>query len=223
MLQIIYLYGFASGPHSNKAQFFKRKFSTSAIPFDIYDYIPDKTSFQNMKLSILTRNLDSYIKENHPKEEELILFGSSFGALISTLYTFLHPDRIRKLILMAPALGFSAQIMVKLHNTPLTHWKEKGVIPVFHYRYDQEIPLAYSFYEDLVNHPPPDIEKLRIPIPTLILHGKFDDVVPLIWSQQYAKINPEATLHILNGDHQLLDQKGVMWKIIIDFLNKDRR
>jgi pimeloyl-ACP methyl ester carboxylesterase len=223
MLQIVYLYGFASGPHSNKAQFFKGKFSTSAIPFDIYDYIPDKASFQNMRFRFLMRDLDLYIKENHSKEEELILFGSSFGALISALFTFFHPDRIKKLILIAPALGFSAQRIVKLHNISLTLWKENGVIPVFHFRYDQEIPLAYSFYEDLLSHPPPDIEKLQIPVPTLILHGKFDDVVPLIWSQQYAEINPEATLHILNGDHQLLDQKEVMWKIIVDFLNIDRK
>ncbi|MFW9905309.1 MAG: alpha/beta fold hydrolase [Candidatus Thorarchaeota archaeon] len=223
MLQIVYLYGFASGPHSNKAQFFKRIFSTATIPFDIYDYIPDKASFTNMKLSILTKNLHLYIEDEHPKEEELILFGSSFGALISALYTFIHPDRIKKLILMAPALGFSAQRIVKLYNIPLIVWKKKGVIPIFHYRYDQEIPLDYSFYEDLVSHPPPDIEKLRIPIPTLILHGRFDEVVPLVWSRQYAEINPEATLHILNGDHQLLDQKEVMGEIIVDFLNKGRR
>lgn len=222
-MQIVYLYGFASGPQSNKAQFFKRKFSTISIPFDIYDYNPDKASFTNMKLRFLSRNLSSYIKEKHSREEELILFGSSFGALISTLFTFLYPDRVKKLILMAPALCFSAQRIVKLYNIPLTLWKENGVIPVFHYRYDQEIYLAYSFYEDLVSYPPPEIEKLRIAVPTLILHGKFDDVVPLEWSQHYAEINPEATLHILNGDHQLLDQKEVMWKIIVDFLNKDRR
>ncbi|MFX0206945.1 MAG: YqiA/YcfP family alpha/beta fold hydrolase, partial [Candidatus Hodarchaeota archaeon] len=193
MLQIVYLYGFASGPQSNKAQFFKRKFSTSAISFDIYDYIPDKASFTNMKLSFLTRNLGLYIDKNHSKEEELILFGSSFGALISTLYTLLQSDKIKKLILMAPALGFSAQRIVKLHDIPLTLWKENGVIPVFHYRYDQEIPLAYSFYEDLISYPPPEIEKLRIPVPALILHGRFDDVVPLVWSQKYAEINSEAT------------------------------
>ncbi|MFX1516800.1 MAG: YqiA/YcfP family alpha/beta fold hydrolase [Promethearchaeota archaeon] len=220
-MQIIYLYGFASGPLSNKAQFYKDKFSFSGIPFDIYDYVPDEDSFTNMKLSVLIDNLHTNIENNYSVEEELILFGSSFGALISTLFPFFHPNRIAKLILMAPALGFSAQRLVKIHNIPLGLWKKKGNIPVFHFRYEQEIPLGYSFYEDLLNNPPPKIKKLRIDVPTLILHGKFDDVVPLSWSQQFVEINPKATLHILDGNHQLLDQKEVMWKLVEEFLNRD--
>ena len=173
-----------------------------------------------MKPSILIKDLYSYLESKYSGQEKPILFGSSFGALISTLYAFLHPDRIQKLILMAPALGFSADRLVKLHDIPLAAWKEKGYILVFHFRYDQEIPLAYTFYEDLFSNPPPKIKKLRIDVPTLILHGKSDDVVPLSWSQQFLEINPEATLHVLNGDHQLLDQKEIMWKIIKDFLNR---
>lgn len=174
-----------------------------------------------MKLSVLIDNLSTYVKAKYSVKGNLVLFGSSFGGLISTLFTFLYPTRITKLILMAPALGFSAQRLVKMHNIHLGRWKESGVIHVFHFRYDQEIPLGYSFYEDLLSNPPPKIKKLRIDVPTLILHGKSDDVVPLSWSQQFVEINPEATLHILNGDHQLLDQKEIMWNFVEDFLNRD--
>ncbi|UCG04538.1 MAG: alpha/beta fold hydrolase [Candidatus Heimdallarchaeota archaeon] len=220
-MHIVYLYGFASGPQSNKAQFFKRKFAFSNVPFDIFDYIPDKESFTSMRLSILTNNLHEYIEMEHSGEKELILFGSSFGCLVSAWYTYLHPDKIKKMIFMAPALGFSARRIVKLFEIPLNLWKNRGNVPVFHYRYNQEIPLAYSFYNDLLSNPPPEISKMRIHVPTLIFHGKFDDVVPLSWSQQFIEINPEASLHILNGDHQLLNQKEDMWKIVKDFLNRD--
>jgi pimeloyl-ACP methyl ester carboxylesterase len=222
-LQIVYLYGFASGPQSNKAQFFKKRFDALNIPFDIYDYIPDIDSFMNMKSSLLLRNFHSYLKRYYSETNNLILFSSSFGGLISSWYACLHPSKIKKLILMAPALGFSAKWIIKLFDIPLNVWKKQGFVSVYHYRYDQKIPLKYSFLEDLLSNPPPDIETLQIPIPTLVLHGEFDEVVPLSWSQQFAEINPEATLHILNGDHQLLDQKEVMWKIVADFLNIDRR
>ncbi|MHA2202630.1 MAG: alpha/beta fold hydrolase [Candidatus Hodarchaeales archaeon] len=220
-MQIVYLYGFASGPQSNKAQFFKRKFASLDMSFDIYDYIPNRDSFTNLKTSILLENLLSHLETNYFGENNLILFSSSFGGLISAWYTYLHPEKIKKMILMAPALGFSAQRIVKLFEIPLTFWKEHGYVPVFHYRYDQEIPLAYSFYTDLLVNPPPDVEKMRILVPTLILHGRFDDVVPLVWSQQFIQINPEARLHILNGDHQLLDQKEEIWMVVEDFLSTD--
>lgn len=222
-MHILYLYGFASGPQSNKAQFLKRKFASVDISFDIYDYIPDRDSFTNMKPSILIKNLHSYIEMNYSGEKNLVLFGSSFGGLITTWYTYLHPDKIKKMILMAPALGFSAQRILKMLEIPPSLWKEQEYVSIFHYRYNQAIPLAYSFYKDLLDNPPPDIKKLRILVPMLILHGKFDDIVPLLWSQLFVQNNPEVTLQILNGDHQLLDQKEVIWKFVEVFLTIDRK
>ena len=218
-MRILYLYGFASGPGSDKAQFFKNKFSSLNVLFDIFDYIPDKESFKNLKTSLLLENLHSYIGLNYPKDD-LILFGSSFGGFLLAWYANRHPEKkIRKLILMAPALGFSASRILKILEITPSIWKEQGFVPVFHYRYNREIPLAYSFYEDLSTNPPPNFEKMITPIPTLILHGTFDEVVPLSWSQQFADNNQQVTLHVLNGDHQLLDQKEIMWEIVKVFLN----
>ena len=148
----------------------------------------------------------------------MILFGSSFGGFLLTWYTCEHPEKIKKLILMAPALKFSsASIIAILEIDPMT-WKARGHIPVFHYRHNKEIPLAYSFYEDISANPPPNFNKMNISIPTLILHGKYDEVVPLSWSQEFAVINQNVNLHPLNGDHQLLDQKQIMWELIRKFL-----
>ncbi len=213
-MRILYLYGFASGPQSDKAQFFKNKFSSVDVRFDIYDYIPDIKSFTNLKTSHLLEKLHSYIQKHYPKKD-LILFGSSFGGLLSTWYASKHPEKIKKLILMAPALKFSSLISTILD--PVI-WKEQGHLPVFHYRHNKEIPLAYSFYEDISANTPPNFEKTNISIPTLILHGKSDEVVPISWSQKFAAFNQNATFHPLNGDHQLLDQKETMWNLVKEFL-----
>ena len=39
-------------------------------------------------------------------QSELVLIGSSFGGLMATLFADKNPDRVRRLILLAPALNF---------------------------------------------------------------------------------------------------------------------
>jgi len=55
-MKLLYFYGFSSGPQSNKAQFFKNKFSglKPSIEFQIVDYIPNRESFTNLRTSKLT-------------------------------------------------------------------------------------------------------------------------------------------------------------------------
>lgn len=214
---ILYLYGFASGPQSDKAQFFKNKFTSLGVTFDIFDYIPDEESFRNLTTSLLLENLHSYIELNYPKEH-IILFGSSFGGFLLTWYVSRHPERIRKLILMAPALRFSVSSVCKIHGITPSLWKKQGFVLVSHYRYNREIPLNYTFYEDLLTNPPPDFKNVEIPIPTLILHGKSDEVVPVAWSQTFADLNQQVLLYTLEGNHQLLDQKEIMWELVKEFL-----
>ncbi len=214
--EILYLYGFASGPLSTKAQFFKAKFN-QRTSFLIYDYIPDKESFTNLKTSTLLNDLHVFILREFP-EKQLILFGSSFGGLLSLWYSYLHPEKISKLILMAPALEFSANVIAELLEITPAEWKESGFVTVNHYRYNQDVPLSFTFYEDILKNPPPNFYQCEFSIPTLILHGEFDEVVPISWSRDFAEANLNVTLHELKSDHQLLDQKEKMWTIIDSFL-----
>jgi len=119
---------------------------------------------------------------------------------------------------MAPALEFSASSIINILDVTDSEWKSKEKIFVDHFCYNNKIPLVYSFFEDLKINPPPNFSKIKLAIPTLILHGKFDDVCPVEWSQRYAEKNPNVELHILNSDHQLLDQREKMWLIIRQFL-----
>ncbi|UCE13483.1 MAG: alpha/beta fold hydrolase [Candidatus Heimdallarchaeota archaeon] len=215
-MRIVYLYGFASGPQSDKAQFFKKKFTKLNVSFDIYDYIPNRENFTYLKTSTLLEKLNAHIKKKY-SGEKVILFGSSFGGLISTWYTHLYVENVSKLILMAPALRFSASRICKLLEIIPSQWKKRGVVPIFHYRYDREIPLAYSFYEDILANPPPEFKDNTFSIPTLIFHGKFDETVPVEWSQELQFVQ-NVIFHTLNSDHQLLDQKNTMWNIIREFL-----
>ena len=212
-MQIIYLFGFASGPLSDKTQFFKEKFSSKRIEFQIYDYQPTPNAFSNMRVSHLVKNLHNYISINFP-EEKVSLFGSSFGGLLVTLYTHLYPERVDRLFLIAPALQFTAEFISQTLNAPFSQWEEDGETPVEHYRFNGNIPLKFSFLKDLKENPVPKFSLTNFPVKTMIFHGEEDEVVPSIWSVNFGQLNSKVKTHILNGDHQLSDQKLKIWNII---------
>ncbi|MHA2173596.1 MAG: YqiA/YcfP family alpha/beta fold hydrolase [Candidatus Hodarchaeales archaeon] len=219
-MQVMYLYGFASGPLSEKAQYFKQKFSFTSIDFQIIDYIPNSEAFTQMKPSRLVKFIENYIKVHHSSDEELVLLGSSFGGLIASWYTQLNPKTVSKLILIAPALNFTPKYISHILDTNAYKWEKTGSVYVDHYRYGKHIPLNYSFLQDLQSYPPPVFQDESLPVPTCIFHGIKDDVIPIKWSLDLASQNSLISIYPINGDHQLLDRKEEIWNNIIEFLQK---
>jgi hypothetical protein len=209
-MQIVYLYGFASGPFSDKAQFFKKKFTSVGSRFQIFDYLPNIHEFSNMKISQLHKNLHKYLKK-HFRNEKVTLFGSSFGGLLAAMYAHLHPEKVNQLILIAPALHFTPEFITQTLSTSLSKWKVNRETLVDHYRFNERIPLEFSFIQDLKENPVPTFSATEFPVQTLIFHGNHDETVPPTWSVDFAHSNPKVKAHILNGDHQLLDQKERIW------------
>ena len=212
-MQIVHLYGFASGPDSDKAQFFRSKFESAGLDFHIYDYIPNPHEFSNMKISELHNNLHQYMLGSF-HNEKVILMGSSFGGLLVTLYAHLHPEKVDRLILIAPALRFTAEFITQTLCTSLLKWEKEGETHVEHYRFGAAIPLKYSFLMDLRKNPIPMFSRYKFPIPTIVFHGDNDEVVPAAWSVSFAQSNPRVKTYILKGDHQLLDHKIKIWNEI---------
>ena len=67
-------------------------------------------------------------------KEDLILVGSSYGGLMAAVYACLHEERVRKLVLLAPAL----------HLEPFTpHLNKELQIPIvlFHGLQDDVVPI----------------------------------------------------------------------------------
>jgi alpha/beta superfamily hydrolase len=92
-------------------------------------------------------------------------------------------------------------------------------LPVFHSRFNQDLPLAYDFVEDLARNPPPNFFQSPPPCPTLIFHGAYDEVVPLAWSQEFAQGRANVTLRVVDSDHQLLTRLDEIWSDIRTFLH----
>jgi pimeloyl-ACP methyl ester carboxylesterase len=86
--RLIYLHGLESDSNSGKARQFREWFPGMLTP----DF---KGSFEERmgQLEPILAGKDGWI-----------LIGSSFGGLMGTVYTCQHPTKVRKLILLAPAL-----------------------------------------------------------------------------------------------------------------------
>jgi len=67
-------------------------------------------------------------------KDDLILVGSSYGGLTAAVYAYLHEERVKKLILLAPAL----------HLEPFQPYLNKTLqipVTVFHGLQDEVVPL----------------------------------------------------------------------------------
>ncbi len=88
------------------------------------------------------------------------IIGSSFGGLMGAIFTCQHPDQVRRLILLAPALM---------------------------------LPEFASF-----------LDKGPVTVPTTVIHGTADEVVPLEEVRQIAqKVFANLTYRIVDDDHRL--------------------
>jgi pimeloyl-ACP methyl ester carboxylesterase len=54
--------------------------------------------------------------------------------------------------------------------------------------------------------------QLLRPVPTLILHGQHDEVIPLFASRNYASVRPWVQLMQLDSDHALSDVMPQIWE-----------
>jgi uncharacterized protein len=204
----LYLHGFASGPSSRKAQYFQDCSQAAGLDVEIPDF--NTGGFEHFTLS---RQLQQAAACLPPGSEPVTAIGSSLGGWAALLLAeqYLQIDR---LILLAPALGFPGSWLDKLGSGALQRWQQQGSWPVYHYGAGQEIPLSYDFVVDAEQYRSVQLQR---PVPTLILHGIQDEVVPIAVSREYALDRPTVKLIELASDHGLGDVLPRLWQETMDF------
>ena len=211
MLKYLYLNGFASSPNSTKAQYLRSQFQALGIDLHIPDL--NQNDFTHLTL---TRQIQQ-ASQIMAAWEQGILIGSSFGGLTSAWLTQ-QPEltpKIDRLILLAPAFGFLDYWLAKLGSDQLLHWRTTGMLPVYHYSHNKNLPLSYTFITDAQQYAD---DRLQTPTPTLILHGRQDDVIPIQASRDYTATRSWVQLIELDDDHSLGNVKEEIWQAVRDFL-----
>ena len=210
MTAYIYLHGFASSPRSNKARYLHDRFAELNLDLQVLDL--NQRDFTNLTL---TRQISQTIAAFPDRDTPVVLIGSSFGALTSA-WAAQQRSQVAKLVLLAPAFGFPHSWYSRLQPEQIEQWRESNYLSVYHYGENKEIPLSYNFLQDAENYPLADLKRS---LPTLIIHGSNDDVVPIEVSRDYAQQHQGVELVELDSDHGLNDVRDKIWQSTRDFLN----
>ena len=98
-MRYLYLHGFASGPQSRKAQFFREKLASVGVSLEIPAL--DEGDFEHLTIS---RQLALIAREL--RGERVVVMGSSMGGYLASLYASQYPG-VERMVLLAPALATS--------------------------------------------------------------------------------------------------------------------
>jgi predicted esterase len=114
----VFIHGLESSSLGTKGVFFRERYPDMIIE----DYFGSFSQRMEKLEGLLAR-------ENH-----LFLVGSSYGGLMAAVYACLHEERVKKLILLAPALHLEPY-------QPCLQKKLSMPIAIFHGRQDDVVPL----------------------------------------------------------------------------------
>jgi pimeloyl-ACP methyl ester carboxylesterase len=209
-MRVVYLHGFASGPQSGKAQFFRKRFEERGIAVEIPQL--DQGDFEHITVSGMLGVIDGAVRG-----EPVVLMGSSLGGYLAGLYAARNPN-VERLILLAPAFQFPSRWRER-HQEQLAEWKRDGSLPFFHYGFGDERPLGYSFVEDSSKYEDqPDFDQAA-----LVIHGVHDTVVPIEVSRHFCSGHRNARLHEVDSGHELTDVLEQLWAQTALFLPSQNR
>ena len=218
---IIFLHGFMSDIEGEKPSALIKFANKKKIGFLAIEYSGHgKSSGEFTKGNISSWSNDIKISlKRLINKKSFILVGSSMGAWISLIIFKYFKDQIKGFVGIGSAPEFTEKIMWK--NFSKKTKKEilkKGISYVKSGEY--VYPITRQFIKDGKANKVLS-KKIHSKIKVTMLHGKKDDVVPVIFSKKVLSIFPNAKKNlriIKDGDHSLSKKRSLI--AIVKELNK---
>ena len=208
---VVYLHGFASSAHSGKARYFGERLQQRGIEFVAPDLnVPDFSTLT------VTRMIDQTGDLIEKARGPVTLIGSSLGAFVAVNAAMKWPDRIGRLVLMAPALDFGDEGLKGPGGADLAAWKAAGQLMVFHFAYGRMMPVHYELYADARRY---DAMNADVKMPILVFQGRRDTAVDPATVETWSRRRPNVELHMLDDDHQLTASLPYLWDVTSRFLD----
>jgi len=152
---------------------------------------------------------DVLIKHLDEGEYDLVV-GSSMGGLAAANASSMRPSEDIRLLLIAPAFGL-AENWEGMEETGRSAWKTTGERRYTGFELD--IVLPWEFMESA--------ERMSWPIPahpTSIMHGRFDEVVPISYSRKVNESCKNVTLYETDDGHRMKDSLSLIQEIASELM-----
>jgi alpha/beta superfamily hydrolase len=229
---VIMCHGFATckDSYTNKTlETMLNKKGIATFRFDFFGHGESAGKFEDITVSEGvddTLSAISFIKKLGYKK--IGLMGSSFGGICSTLAAIkLAKSKISNhdlfvLVLKSPVSDFMEVELQNIGKEHIVLWKKNNYID---YDKKRKLRLKYSFFLNLKKHKVyADASKIKIP--TLIIHGDKDEIVPVSQSFKLVRLIPTSELVVIKGaDHRYSKRQefAAVMKLISDFVVKKAR
>lgn len=195
MEHFAYLHGFASSSLSTKGQRFARGFAEHGHELCLPEL--NRPDFARLTISGALEAFDELVERSGPGRWGLI--GSSMGGWVASLWARRHPERVGKVVLLCPGFGLVERWPEMIGPEAMEAWEREGTLE-WPDGAGRPTPVHWGFVEDARAHDP----RPAPAAPTLVFHGRGDEVVPVESSRRWATEHPEqVTLVELEADHRM--------------------
>lgn len=208
-LNVIYLHGFASSARSTKGTFFTSKLRELGVTVHSPDF--NEPDFSTLTITRMVTQVER-VMDGLPSGPPAVI-GSSLGGFVAVQVALRRA--VDRLVLLAPAVDFSANRLRDLGDRGLDEWQRTGHLNVFHYGYGRTMPVHYGLYTDACEY---DCLDAQLSMPIQVFQGRRDTAVSPESVQQWAARRPNVELHMLDDDHQLTASLDYIWREMKRFL-----
>ena len=220
-LYIIFLHGFMSDLEGDKPKTFLKYCKKQKLGFLGLEYSGHGKSsgkFTHGNISKWSKEIQITIKKI-VKKNNFILVGSSMGSWLSLNQFKYFKKQIKGFLGIGSAPEFLERLMWKKFTKKMK--KETIKKKIYNLKHgDYEYPISYQLIKDgrknkVLN------KKINSKIQITMIHGRKDEVVPVVYSRRVLSVFSKAKKKLLifnNGDHSLSSKKNL--KKIITELDK---
>ena len=198
-LYIVFLHGFMSDIEGEKPKIFFKYAKKNKLGFLALEYSGHGKSsgkFTNGNISNWSKEVKILIKRI-VKKNKFILIGSSMGAWLSLNQFKYYKKQIKGFLGIGSAPEFLENLMWKKFTKKI----KKEIIKngIYNLKHgDYEYPITYQLIKDGKKNKVLN-KKINSKISVRMIHGKKDEVVPVVYSQKVLKMFNNANKKLIIG------------------------
>ena len=211
-LYIVFLHGFMSdltGDKPKTLQKYCRKKKIGFLGLEYSGHGKSSGKFTNGNISKWTKEIQILVKKI-VKKNDFILVGSSMGSWLSLNQFKYFQKQIKGFMGIGSAPEFLERLMWKKFTKKM---KQETIIKgIYNLKHgDYEYPITYQLIKDGRKNKVFQ-KRFKTKINITMIHGKKDEVVPVIYSRKILRLFKKAEKKLViikNGNHSLTNKKNL--------------